>query len=110
MISNTQNLYSIVKGERIEAGGYELKLSSERTTSEKVLDDLINDDAEAGQEKADQQLEEYQNSKLTNSVTGRRNGIFAGIANDISSGNLYMIFFDGIHSVIHSSKVSFPLL
>ncbi len=104
--SNTQNLYSIVKGERIEMGGYELKLSSERTTSEKVLDDLINDDAEAGQEKADQQLEEYQNSKLTNSVTGRRNGIFAGIANDISSGNLYMIFFDGIHSVIHSHRAA----
>ena len=78
----------------------------EPSGSDKVLSDLAEDNAEAGKAHAEEQLQEYQNRKLDNSVTGRHNGIFAAIANDISSGNLYMIIFDGLESVIHSSRVS----
>ena len=103
--SNTQNLYSIMKGETIEYGDTFFK-GEKVTTSDKVLNDLINDDAESGQEKADEQLKEYENEKMTNTVTGRKSGIFAGIANDFSSGKLYMILFESLDSVIHSHRAA----
>ncbi|MBR6955407.1 MAG: DUF975 family protein, partial [Firmicutes bacterium] len=56
------------------------------------------------------QLEEYRQEKLTNDVTSRKNGIFAAVANNISSGNLYMIIFEGLHSVIHSTRVTSAII
>ena len=82
----------------------------EESGTGRVLGDLINDDAESGKAHAEEQLEEYHNQGVDKSVTGRNSGIFAAIANDISSGNLYMIFYDGIESVIHSHRISSALV
>ncbi|MBQ6539513.1 MAG: DUF975 family protein, partial [Oscillospiraceae bacterium] len=73
---------------------------------DKVLQDLIEDNIAAGRIKAAEQLEEYQNSEMTNSVVGRNNGIFAAIANTISSGQLYILIFSGIHSITHSTRIA----
>ena len=124
--SNVQNLYDFIMGNPITIGEQSFKLNNldlknpnlddikvekddtkeERSTSDQVLDDIMDDNPEAGKEKAQAQLDEYKNSQVTNSVTGRNNGIFAALANDISSGNLYITLFEGVDSVVHSSKVT----
>ncbi len=99
-----ENLYSVIMGRPIEIGGQPIKMTSD-STRDKVLEDLINDNVKAGRDHAAAQLQEYKDSKINKDLLGRKNGIFASIANDIASGNLYMVIFSGLHSIIHSSRV-----
>lgn len=106
--SDVQNLWSFIKGEEVEIGGNYItnnSISSEDSTRREVLQDLLVNDVDAGRQKADEQMQEYEDQKLTNDVTSRKNGIFAAVANTISSGNLYMILFDGLSSVIQSDRL-----
>ena len=128
--SNANNLYRLATGQGIsfgeeyiqtggtiaqgvsdtlngaDAGEVVSSTVEEESSVGRVLEDLINDDADSGKAHANEQLQEYKDQGLNKSVTGRQNGIFAAIANDISSGNLYMIIYEGIDSVVHSSRVS----
>ena len=103
--SHSINLYYAVTGRVSEIGGDVLKLDAEGAR-EKVLRDLIKDNIKAGHEKAAEQLQAYAEEKLTNTVVGRRSGIFAAIANEISSGQLYMTIFSALHSMIHSTRAA----
>ena len=107
--TDVQNLWNLIKGQEIVLGDDSIKSTDEKTSS-KVLQDLMNNDVEAGREKADEQLQEYEDQKLTNDVVSRKNGIFAAVANTISSGNFYMILFDGIFSVIKSDRIATGIL
>ncbi len=107
--ANAQNLYNGITGKPVEVGGYVLKFDSE-SARQKVFQDLIDDNVEAGRLKAAEQMEAYRQEALTNSVTGRRSGIFAAIANELSSGHLYLIIFGGLHSVIHSTRLATALV
>lgn len=106
---NVDTLWKLVTGQPIEFGDDSLKIDKSKT-SDKVLQDLINDNYKAGKTHAAIQLEEYRQEKLTNDVKSRKNGIFAAVANNISSGNLYMIIFEGLHSVIHSTRVTSAII
>ncbi|MBQ6468893.1 MAG: DUF975 family protein [Lachnospiraceae bacterium] len=106
---HAENLYAIVTGQEINAGGEQLK-ANRRKTREKVLQDIIDDNLEAGNEKAAEQMEEYRKEGVTNSVTGRSRGIFAGLANTFSSGQLYLILFEGLHSVFHSHSAASAII
>ena len=106
---NVDTLWKLVTGQPIEFGDDSLKIDKSKT-SDKVLQDLIDDNYKAGKTHAAIQLEEYRQEKLTNDVTSRKNGIFAAVANNISSGNLYMIIFEGLHSVIHSTRVTSAII
>ena len=74
------NLYKVIIGQPIELGGDVLKLNA-GNAREKVLNDLIQDNIEAGRKEAAQQLEAYENEKLTGTVVGRKSGVFAAFAN-----------------------------
>ena len=106
---NVELLWKYVTGQPIEWVDDNLKIDNSRS-SDKVLQDLINDNYKAGKTHAAIQLEEYRQQKLTNDVKSRKNGIFAAVANNISSGNLYMIIFEGLHSVIHSTRVTSAII
>ena len=106
---NVDTLWKLVTGQPIEFGDDSLKIDKSKT-SDKVLQDLIDDNYKAGKTHAAIQLEEYRQEKLTNDVNSRKNGIFAAVANNISSGNLYMIIFEGLHSVIHSTRVTSAII
>jgi uncharacterized membrane protein len=106
---NVDTLWKLVTGQPIEFGDDSLKIDKSKT-SDKVLQDLIDDNYKAGKTHAAIQLEEYRQEKLTNDVKSRKNGIFAAVANNISSGNLYMIIFEGLHSVIHSTRVTSAII
>ncbi len=100
---HAQDLYNAVTGQVTELGGDVLKLDTE-SVREKVLMDLVEDNVNAGRDKAAQQLQAYQESRLNNDVLGRRRGIFASLANEISSGHFYMTVFSALHSIVHSSR------
>ena len=106
---NVDTLWKLVTGQPIEFGDDSLKIDKSKT-SDKVLQDLIDDNYKAGKTHVAIQLEEYRQEKLTNDVNSRKNGIFAAVANNISSGNLYMIIFEGLHSVIHSTRVTSAII
>ena len=105
--SDARNLWSIVNGEEIQVGRSYLSGNDgfDEKTSSKVLQDLLLNDVDAGRQKVDAQMQEYEDQKLTNDVTSRKNGIFAAVANTLSSGKLYMILFDGLSSVVKSGRV-----
>lgn len=103
--SHTENLYYAVTGQITELGGDVLKLDADSARG-RVLQDLIDDNIRSGNLHAAEQLQAYQNADLTNTVVGRRSGIFAAMANEVSSGHLYMTIFGGLHSIIHSTRAA----
>ena len=105
VVPSVENLYKGVTGQQIELGGDLLKLNGDKTR-DKILDDFINDNINAGREKAAEQLQAYKEAKLSNEVMGRQSGVFAAVANTISSGQFYIVLFNGLHSIVHSSRVS----
>ena len=80
---NVELLWKYVTGQPIEWVDDNLKIDNSKS-SDKVLQDLINDNYKAGKTHAAIQLEEYRQQKLTNDVKSRKNGIFAAVANNIS--------------------------
>ena len=100
-----ENLYSFITDQEIDIGGRSLKLDTQ-SSKDKVLEDLINDNISAGRYHAANRLQNYKDSKVNKDVLGRKNGIFASIANDVASGNLYMTIFSGLHSVVHSTRLA----
>ncbi|MBQ5951967.1 MAG: DUF975 family protein [Lachnospiraceae bacterium] len=103
---SAQGLYDSLTGRITEIGGEVLKVDMD-SARDKVLMELVQDNIEAGREKAASQLLEYQESKEDpGAVIGRRRGVFATIANEITSGHLYMILFSGLHGLFHSSRLS----
>ena len=103
------SLYHAITGTFSEIGETTLKLNAD-SSREKVFNDLLNDNIAAGRDKAAEQMLAYKEAKLTNSVVGRRSGIFASIANQISSGQLYMTIFNGLHSIVHSTRLASALV
>ena len=107
--TQAENLYAITTGQEIRLGGSFLKLDSV-SARDKVISDLIEDNINAGRQDAAAQLEQYRNTKISNSVLGRQKGIFASVANTVSSGHLYMILFGGLHSLLHSTRIASGLV
>ena len=107
--THAQNTYNFVTGQEIELGIGSFKNNSDSTRNA-VLNDLADDNVDAGREKSQEQLKEYEEEGFSKTITGRKSGIFAGIANSISSGHLYLVIFDAIESIMHSSKVSSIIL
>ena len=103
--SHAVNLYYAVTGQYSELGGDILKLDAD-STRQRVLQDLIDDNIQAGRTAAADKLEAYREKKLTNSVIGRQSGIIAAVANEISSGHLYVTVFSALHSIIHSERAA----
>lgn len=113
--ANAQNMYQMLTTHDIQFGqtllkGFETSLDEPsdevQSAQDAVLESLVNNDAEAGRDKADEQMQEYADSKTTNEITGRKNGIFAGIANTISSGRLFMILYDGFNSIFKDGRTA----
>ncbi len=108
--ANSQNIYQTITQQEIHRGPVALKGvnsgsgAEEESTMSLVLGDLFRGDAEAGREKAEEQLQDYADRQNTNAVAGRKNGIFAGIANTVSSGRLFLILYDGLNSILKDSR------
>ncbi len=108
--SNAQDLYKQLTGQEVTVGEDSLKMSGSSKTRNEVLTDLILNNRKAGEEKADQQLAEYEDAEMTNAIIGRKNGVLAGIANSISSGSFYLTLFQGFGSIVHSEQAAVGLM
>ena len=113
IMANAQNVYQTITQQEIEPGQTLLKGvrtvfddTDEETPQSQVLQSLFDNDADAGREKADEQMQQYADEKTTNAVKGRKHGIFAGIANTISSGRLFVILYDGINSIFKDGRTA----
>ena len=113
IMANAQNVYQTITQQEIEPGQTLLKGvrtvfddTDEETPQSQVLQSLFDNDADAGREKADEQMQQYADEQTTNAVKGRKHGIFAGIANTISSGRLFVILYDGISSIFKDGRTA----
>ncbi|MBQ7703588.1 MAG: DUF975 family protein [Firmicutes bacterium] len=114
--TNAQNMYQYVTGQEIQLGQqFGQKVGQKIGQSDNSLEDsaqlavlrsFLEGDIDAGRETAEDQLQEYEDEKVTNAIKGRKHGIFAGIANTLSSGRLSVILFDGINSIFNNSRTA----
>ena len=70
----------------------------------KIINDLIEDNIAAGREETAARMREMQANTDPASALGRSRGIFAAVANNVSSGHLYAIMVSAVHSVVHSQQ------
>ena len=70
----------------------------------KIINDLIEDSLAAGREETASRMREMQANTDPASALGRSRGIFAAVANNVSSGHLYAIMVSAVHSVVHSQQ------
>ena len=103
--SQAENLNAVITKQEIPLGGITFKLDAEDTTRGKVLQDIVNEDVDAGEAKAEEQLQEYKDQGVKREIQGRQAGIFAGIANNFSSGHMYIQIYRSLDSVFHSKSV-----
>ena len=107
--TNAQDSYNMITGQEVSLGGDSLKIPRTTTRNEVITDILFNDE-QAGREKADQQLEEYEKAEMTNAIIGRKNGVLATVANSISSGSFYLTLYQGLSSIVNSDQAAVGLL
>ena len=87
-----------IKREQL-GNGLQLPCAGER------LEARDNWDVDAGEAKAEEQLQEYKDQGVKREIQGRQAGIFAGIANNFSSGHMYIKIYRSLDSVFHSKSV-----
>ena len=109
----TQDIYSLINGEEVTLGLDSIRKAPEEKDSSATSDVLaliLEGKAEEGHERADRELQEYEDEGVTNAVKGRSGGILASVANTISSGKFLVIIYEGIDSMVNSSKLSSALV
>ena len=108
MTDNAQSLYDAVNRQvtELDAGG----TKERRDALSRVIDDLIEDNLQAGSAEADQRMRELQADPDVRSALGRSRGIFAAIANSIGSGHLYATIGAALFSVLRSQRLAAALM
>ena len=101
-VSNAQIWYDILTGQvpQLDIQG----LRDEKSANNKIILDLIDDNLEAGREETAARMMAMQRETDPNSALGRSRGMFAAIANNISSGHLYAMLGSAMHTIVHSQR------
>ena len=102
VVTSAQNWYDTLTGQvtRLDTEGFR----DAKTGKDKVINDLITDNLEAGRQEAAERMREMQEETDPNSALGRSRGIFAAVANNVSSGHLHAMLGTALHSIIHSQQ------
>ena len=101
LVSSAQIYYDALTGQITEFN-IGMLAESYSSSDNKVIDDLIDDNLNAGRDNAAEKLEALKDSTDPTSPIARRKGILAALANSIESGQLTMTFAFALHSIIHS--------
>ena len=101
VMPNAQAWYDALTGQ-ITLPDYGGVRVARNIVNDRILDDLIEDDLEAGREKAAERLEALKEETDADSVLGRQRGVLASMMNNINSGQLYMTLATAMHSMTHS--------
>lgn len=108
VVSNAQTWYDTLTRQqtRLDAPGSK----EPRDAMAKVIDDLIDDNIEAGNEEAAARMRAMQAESEADPMLGRSRGIFAAAVNSLSSGRLYAQIGMALHSVVHSQQWTAALM
>ena len=102
VVTSAQNWYDTLTGQvtRLDTEGFR----DAKTGKDRVINDLIADNLEAGREEAAERMREMQAATDPSSALGRSRGIFAAVVNNVSSGHLHAMLGTALHSIIHSQR------
>lgn len=103
VVSNAQTWYDLLTGQETQLDMEGVR--GQRSGNRQVIDDLIEGNLEAGREEAAARLQEMQSAQ-TDSMLGRSRGVFAALANNLSSGQLYATLGTALNAVIRSQKAT----
>ena len=106
--SNAQTWYEILRGRQIQVA---LEgMGSDRSVWRKVVNDLIEDNIEAGTIEASQRMAILKQATSSKSILGRQRGVLAAVVNNVGSGYLLATITTAIHTAIHSRQPLMLLL
>ena len=106
-----ESTYEIASGDGThQSVGYRPLKASSTAVHEQVLNDIAEGDLEAGEEKADQQMEAYEQGKEDDPVLGHTRGQLAPIVNFFSSGKFYLELGATLSSLTKSKSIGNGLL
>jgi len=81
------------------------------STASEVFQDIADQNWEAGSQKAQDAISTYLGENDTrNDVLGHTQGVFAGLANSVLSGRLFIRLAESLNSVFHSRSVASAVL
>ena len=108
LVSNAQTWYDLLTGQVTQLETVDTL--DKRSGNSRIIEDLIKDNLEAGNEEAAEQIRRMEAETDPTSALGRSRGIFAAIANNISSGKFYATLGSALHTIVHSQQVTAILI
>ena len=105
--SNAQTLYDLFSGQAVKL---DVEGMSGRAAFAKVVNDLINDNLEAGYAESAARMQALRDDTDPGSVLGRQRGVLAAVMNSISTGHLFATMALALHNLVHSRRVATVLM
>ena len=103
-----QTWYDTLRGNVTELDVTGVKGS--RGAAAQILDDLLEDNLEAGREKSAALIQQIQAETDIHSVLGRSRGVFAALVNSVGSGQMLVLIGTALHGILHNEGLSMVLI
>ena len=108
VLSNAQTWYEVLRGRQIQIA---LEgIGSDRSVWRKVINDVIEDNIEAGNIQASERIKLLKQATSPRSVLGRQRGVLAALVNNIGSGYLVAMISTAVHTALHSKDIFLMLM
>ena len=102
VLNNAQTWYEILRGRQVQIA---LEgIGSDRSVWSKIINDVIEDNIEAGNIEAAKRKELLKQATSARTILGRQRGVLATVVNNISSGYVVAMVSTAVHNAIHSKK------
>ena len=103
VLTNAQTWYEILRGRQVQIA---LEgIGSDRSVWRRIINDVIEDNIEAGNLQASERIELLKQATSPRSVLGRQRGVLAAVVNNIGSGYLIAMISTAVHTALHSKDI-----
>ena len=103
VLTNAQTWYEILRGRQVQIA---LEgIGSDRSVWRRIINDVIEDNIEAGKLQASERIELLKQATSPRSVLGRQRGVLAAVVNNIGSGYLIAMISTAVHTALHSKDI-----
>ena len=108
VLSNAQTWYEVLRGRQIQIA---LEgIGNDRSVWRKIINDVIEDNIEAGNIQASERIRLLKQATSPRSVLGRQRGVLAALVNNIGSGYLVAMISTAVHTALHSKDIFLMLM
>ena len=104
VVDNAQIWYDTLTGQETRLDGLGMKNAIDVDTE--LLDDFIEDNAEAGRQEIAARIQELKDSTDASAVLGRSRGVLAAMMNNIHSGRKTLMMGMALHSILLSREAA----